>query len=371
MSQLGSAAGKRNYGIDLLKMLSMQMIVVLHVLGVGGILGRLEVLSPQYEAMWLLEVACFCGVNCFAIASGYLMVDSRFRYSRLMSIWLQVVYYMAGITLAFAVVFPDTVGFDQWRWAFMPVTTVRYWYFTAYFAMYFFIPFFNKLIDAGGKKTLQRLILSGVIVFIGLTYIARDDIFRLHGGYSFVWLSLLYFIGAYFKRWPIKVRIKPQMYFLGYAVCVVITWLSKLLLQLRNPASDGGILINYISPTMLMAALCLFLGFISMDIRSKGAIKIISFLSPASFSVYLIHCQPLIWHYILPDRFAFAASLPIPVMAAAVLAIASGIYLSCSVFDRLRIWIFKASKVDDGCRKLEATLGRAGEKISRIIDQVL
>lgn len=278
---------------------------------------------------------------------------------------------MAGITLAFAVFFPDKVGFDQWRWAFMPVTTVRYWYFTAYFGMYFFIPFFNKLIDAGGKKMTAKLIVSGAAVFIGLTYIARDDIFRLHGGYTVVWLSLLYFIGAYLKRWPLKISLRPRVYFCCYAVCTVITWLSKLLIQLRNPESDGGFLINYISPTMLAAAVFLFLAFISLDIKGRGAVKVISFLSPASFSVYLIHCQPLVWHYILPDRFAFAASLPTAFAALAVLISAVSVYLGCSVFDNLRIWIFKALDVDLLCRKAEAMLAGAGSRISDIADRIL
>ena len=86
--------GKRRCaGIDVIKLLSMQMIVVLHVLGQGGILSRLPVFSARYEAVWLLETACFCAVNCFALATGYLMAESHFRYSRLLELWLQVAFY--------------------------------------------------------------------------------------------------------------------------------------------------------------------------------------------------------------------------------------------------------------------------------------
>ena len=91
----------RNYGIDLLKMTSMLMVVFLHLLGGGGILDGLEQLSLGYEMMWLLETACYCAVNCFAMATGYIMCRTRFKYSRIIALWLQVVFYTLGITLLF------------------------------------------------------------------------------------------------------------------------------------------------------------------------------------------------------------------------------------------------------------------------------
>ena len=41
---------KRNYGIDLLRIVSMVMIVILHILGQGGVLDAADNLSPQYIA---------------------------------------------------------------------------------------------------------------------------------------------------------------------------------------------------------------------------------------------------------------------------------------------------------------------------------
>ena len=64
---------KRNYGIDLLRIVSMIMIPVLHILGQGAILDRSSALSGSYKAAWLLEIVCYCAVNVYGIISGYVL----------------------------------------------------------------------------------------------------------------------------------------------------------------------------------------------------------------------------------------------------------------------------------------------------------
>ena len=61
----------RNYGIDLLRILSMVFVIVLHSLGQGGILSASVSQSSQYKAAWLLEIIAFCAVDIFGLISGY------------------------------------------------------------------------------------------------------------------------------------------------------------------------------------------------------------------------------------------------------------------------------------------------------------
>ena len=68
---------ERNYGIDLLKIISMYMVVQLHVLGCGGILGNCEKFSFNYYVAWFLEISAYCAVNVFAMITGYLMVEKK------------------------------------------------------------------------------------------------------------------------------------------------------------------------------------------------------------------------------------------------------------------------------------------------------
>ena len=73
---------ERNLGIDLLRIISMLMIVVLHVLKKGGILENAEVNSAHYYVAWVLEALCIGAVNCYALISGYVGVNSKIKYHK-------------------------------------------------------------------------------------------------------------------------------------------------------------------------------------------------------------------------------------------------------------------------------------------------
>lgn len=85
-------APSRNYGIDLLRMLSMYMVCTLHTLGQGGILEATSEHSSQYCLAWLLEIAAYCAVDCFALISGYVGATARFRPINLLRLWLQAAF---------------------------------------------------------------------------------------------------------------------------------------------------------------------------------------------------------------------------------------------------------------------------------------
>lgn len=73
---------KRNYGIDLLRLVSMFLIVVLHSLSRGALVG-VSPFNIHYEVGFLIEALTYCAVNCFALISGYVGVDSKFKYRRI------------------------------------------------------------------------------------------------------------------------------------------------------------------------------------------------------------------------------------------------------------------------------------------------
>ena len=94
---------KRNYGIDLLRMLSMFMIVNLHVLGQGGAMVRIVGDEAGYYAAWFLETCAYCAVDCYGLISGYVGVNGSSGPPRLLELWLQVFFYSFGITLLYGI----------------------------------------------------------------------------------------------------------------------------------------------------------------------------------------------------------------------------------------------------------------------------
>ncbi|MBQ6946801.1 MAG: acyltransferase, partial [Clostridia bacterium] len=80
----------RNEGIDLLRIISMFMVVLLHVLGVGGLLKAANDAPIGYEALRVLQIGATCAVNCYGLISGYVGYKGKFKLSSIALMWLQV-----------------------------------------------------------------------------------------------------------------------------------------------------------------------------------------------------------------------------------------------------------------------------------------
>ena len=169
---------ERNYGIDFLRIISMFMIVILHILGNGGILASVQIGSSNYHLAWILEIASYCAVNCYALISGYVGIYSVHKYSNIFYLWLQVIFYTLSITLLFNILSPSSVTISSWLNALFPISRKQYWYFTAYFCMFFFIPYFTVLLNNLSKKELTTLCLTILIMLCVLPTFAQDDIFQ-------------------------------------------------------------------------------------------------------------------------------------------------------------------------------------------------
>lgn len=347
----------RNYGLDLLRMIAMLMVVVLHILGKGGVLSACEPLSGQYELLWFLEIAAYCACNCYALISGYVIVDSKFRYSNIIALWLRIAFYTVGITVLFAFFMPETVGADAWKMAIFPVMTKRYWYVTAYFCLFFFIPLINSAIDKMSQIQLKQLIVALVVMFSILQTLFRNDVFGTASGYSPLWLIALYIMGAYIKKYNAFETLGAPKALLGYVICITITWVVKWNIEAGSQTvlgemKNGNILVSYMSPTILGAGICLFLFFKKIRI-GRGMQKVVKLFAPAAFSVYLIHAQLQIWTYVIADGFSSYASFPAAMAGAAVLGTAVSIYIVCSLVDLVREFIFRMVNVKGKLVRIE------------------
>ena len=148
---------KRNYGIDLLRIVAMVMIIVLHILGAGGIIYTLEPLTPMYVTAWFLEFAAYCAVNCYALISGYVGIYSKFKISNISQLWLQVTVTTLAITLGFYFIGADVTGQDILN-SCMPIKNQFYWYFTAYVCLYLLTPALNWFLLNTTKKMARYLL---------------------------------------------------------------------------------------------------------------------------------------------------------------------------------------------------------------------
>ena len=157
---------EKNYGIDALRILSMFMVTILHVLTQGGILNASGRFTSQYEVVWLLQTMAFCAVNVYALISGYVWVYAKYRYRNLMELWLQVFFYTVSITILFRLLCSSSVSALDWIKAIFPVMFNQYWYFSSYVALFIFIPLLN---DVGVKSRLFNGFWHAYSYFCSLT----------------------------------------------------------------------------------------------------------------------------------------------------------------------------------------------------------
>ena len=335
---------QRNYGIDALRMLAMFMIVMAHILVPGGV-SWAPVFSVQYEVAWFLEIGALCSVNCYALISGYVGVGARYKMSNLFWLWLRVVFYSAGITLIVYLVRPDLVTGTELLKSFFPVMTRPYWYFTSYFAMFFFIPLLNFVINNMEQVLLRRTLIAICIVMSGVQTAFHMDVFSTENGYSVLWLMILYLIGGYIRKYGLFQKCRTGMFLMGYLLMNFLTWgtrflVEKITYQRSGEVLYGDYLINFMSPTILFEAIFLLLLFRNFKFH-RWMEKLIRIFAPLAFSVYLIHVHPIIWNHFILQKFVAYGEMSWMREIVYVLATAAVIYVICSCVDLIRAWIFR------------------------------
>ena len=326
------------------------MIPVLHILGQGGILSNSNALSVHNEVAFLLEIASYCAVNSYAIISGYVGYEKKQKYSNILYLCFQVSFYIIVTTVVFYFFKPETVNLKTAVLeALFPFAYNTYWYFSAYFCLFFFMPFLNMVLDKFDRKNSKRLLLLLFFIFSLLPTIFHTDLGCTKSGYSFLWLGILYLAGAYIKKYNFSVLYTNRANLIGYFICVIVTWLSKAFIEvvtkiLFGQPKGGNYLLAYTSPTMVLCSVFLLLFFANIKCGKKltGFIKI---FAPLSFGVYLFHEESLIRDNFINNAFIGYLSLNPFIMVLAVLGTAIFIWLIGSLVDKIRLSIFKLLRV--------------------------
>ncbi len=348
---------KRNYGIDLLRLVSMYMVVVLHVCGCGGVLENVELFSVNYYVANFFEVVCYGAVDIFAMISGFVMVNSKYSYIKIFPTWLTTFFYSTVITLLCVLLYSkfeiSHVNPGKVLASFFPVVTGRYWYVTSYCAMFLFIPYLNLVIHSLNQHSFRKLICILFVLFSILPRLVNPvlkmDLFNLNYGYSVLWLSVMFVFGAYVKLYPPKISGKICLFlcFVSPFLILISMGCTAYINQCFNVSLNESFLLGYTSPLTLVPACSLLLLFSRLDIRSLSLKKIIAVLSPLAFSVYLIHTHPLIFP-LLKDKFVFIAKNTNAWELAGMILFASiMIFVSCICIDFFRFSLFKKVGVFD------------------------
>ena len=354
-----------NCGIELLRLLSMLMIVLLHTLGEGGLL---DVISGiNFKIGWFLEILAYSAVNIFALISGFVYYsdkEKKFDYSKYISFWIPICLYSVLNYVCVSLYTKHGIRLILLIKSFFPVLLAKYWYVNAYTGLFFLIPWINKLLRNCSKKEMGTLLAIMLIVYSFFSNIAipYSDPFMLKRGYSAFWLIILYVIGAGLKKNKICEQISKRIWFLIFTMCVLITWIFKVF----SPIVPK-IFVCYLSIPTVFAAISLVSIFTQIKF-SNTIKKIILFFSPAAFGVYLIHCNPDFYSLLITKKFIGYASYPWYIFSYKVLLTTIIIFISCLLLERIRLYLFKVLKIDNFINLLRRLVTKIVNKLINILN---
>ena len=356
---------QRDYGIDLLRIISMLMVPIVHVIGQGGILGTAVPFSIQYESAWMLMSFVLVAVNCFILITGYVYYGKETKYYRLATLWIEVLFYSILILLLFYFMFPTEFGFeDVWKNIIPTFYTKgqfsRYWFFTAYVGMFLISPFVNIALKHFDKKQDLAAFLSLFIIFSLLPTILNQDMaFNLNEGYSVLWFIVLYYTGGLLHKYEIFKKLKSNKWLLIYIVCSLISWSIIYILESLGLIETGFGLYSfncYLSPLYFIGGIALFCVFKNIKITKSFSISVIKFFAPVCFGVYLIHDNMIVDKYVLAKKFAFLANMDPISMIIGIILVGVGIFVACSLIDWIRELLFRKLKVKSRLANLEENI---------------
>lgn len=293
-----SAGSPRMANLELLRCIAMMMVVVLHFLGKGNILGNLteKQLGSTKTAAWLLESFCIVAVNLYMLISGYFLSTSSFKLSRLLKLWLQIWVYSVGVgILAYALgICPESeFGTHYLLTLVLPISMGHYWFMTAYIFLYLLLPLIGKTVREMSKGQMQVALGLLLFTFCVLKSFLPARLEMDGQGYDFLWYLCVFLTAAYIRRFGWNFLQKKGCAIALYLAAVLAIFGGTMgLRQIYLHTGSLGLIVkicleyNHILP--LLAAVGLFGVLLKVKV-SDGAANIINQIAPYTLGVYLLH----------------------------------------------------------------------------------
>ena len=335
----------------------MFFIILNHLLFIGDAFKN----YPNYKRqLFSLHILTDWHNNGFILISGIVGYKTN-KYSNLFYLWIMVFFYSFIINLFFKIFKKQFPKQNDISLEFFPIIFIRYWYFTAYIGMSLFLPIINKGISILTKNEFKLVIISTLGLFVFWRDLKNPylDVFNMKSGNSMIWFLTYYLLGAYVGKYSVENKnIKSCVSCFN---CILIYLLSSYLYIIIYiyPFNFGNGFFQNLFKNILRkmltrrfdsflkiaqsSASCLF--FLQIKYKEKIT-KIICFLGPLVFGIYLIHNHPLVIENILRHIFDKAQkNLKIQSIIIVLLLKSIKIFVFCIIIDYLRFLLFNYLKI--------------------------
>lgn len=322
-------AAERESNIELLRIVSMLMVVLVHIDGASLGLPQALTVAATARDVWQLavEALVIIGVNCFTLISGYFGIRLRVRTA--LGYLFQCLFYAVAMATLAWIIRPDKVGADIWLQSWMVLTHTDLWYVPAYFLLMLLSPLINAGLEGIGRR--GTFLVTGL--FLAYTMWAGwwwGGTFNANG-YTPLQLVLVYMMGRCLHLLPRPSARHAWLWAGVYLASAVAVCLSTAFL-------DSIRAYAYNSPLVLMESVAMFMAFSAMRFRSRA----VNHAAKSAFAVYLVHKSQLVFGSIFkPLMLKCWGAMSLGSFTGFMLLFAVGIYLALMPADwvRRRVWL--------------------------------
>lgn len=319
-------ADKRNSNIEVLRIISIFIIILNHY----SIYGGFEFENPlSFNAMTIqfLHMGGKLGVDIFIFISGWFTSQSKnFNIKRIVRLGLQVLFY--SVILASTGLLLNTQSLKSTIRMLGAIPFGNWIFITSYFMLFCLSPFLNMLIRTMTKKQyLTILIFLGITWCIFPTFVQAD--FAMS---NTAWYIYIYMLAGFLRKYQNTIPDKPKRWLALGTGSVGLIAVSEIILEILGKtvspffASHAEHFRSMNSILILSATVFLFLGFAQLPPKNSSVAEKIA---STSLAVFILHdngaLRPVIWTKIFhTTEFSDSALLILHAFATATIIFAVG-----------------------------------------------
>ena len=336
---------KRLMNVEILRILSMFLIVCNHFLGHCLNLQDYDMTDSNRFILWFLRGICYMGTNLFILISAYFQSRSRFKPKSILLLIAQVLFY--SIVLYLASVWCGITHFSYYSLTnvLFPILSSIYWFVTCYVGLYLLSPYLNKFITILTQRQYRSLLFILFSFFSVVPNIFFNSTWLNWGGSSgIVWFVFLYLIAGYIRRYinvdniPMK-RLLPILLVFLFLPLISKIVIANISLYFTGEVIGSSIFFVKNSVILLPMSILFFLAFLKIKIIGRTNEKIIEFISSSMFAVYLISenmfLREHLWKYCREIVESCPSMIPLYVVTIPMI-----IMVICIFIDQIRKLLF-------------------------------
>lgn len=315
---------RRSSNLELLRILSMFMIVVHHFAFHGTFDFKTITNTNQGALLATLILESFgkVGVAIFVLIGAYFLVEKNFSFKRVMNLVILTSFYSIIIYIILRVLKFGIPNDYSWTKIIFPYPIpTNYWFVTSYIVMLLSMPMLNIVI----RNINQRKHIY-ILLFLTVFIVVIPDLYSYFPGKMDIWIGqfgatdatyfiYLYFIASYFRLYSSKLTRKWEYWLILVVIGNILLFISYSLPLFISDATHNylnysQLMIGQNSTVITMVAVSIFMLFVNINM---GKVRCINYISASMFGVYLLHensfLRPIIWNYINNNRFTTFTSM--------------------------------------------------------------